>query len=307
MEKLLYKLKDWVKVVQAALIGTIIFEAILVIIIGISSNNIGKGGVWLGILFFCIIIYVFLLIITTAYQLKFPGSIVEELISKKQLEEKNKLFDRQKAINEYINTAIKGLNKQTCVINYDDRENLCDKELQTRLCDLLAPIISYTDVLLDTSTEKKFSIGIYLDSYKKLPKENNKQSTDKGILILNDELELLELVPKDLLENEKVNGASYEIQTAIKRTLNNLIFNAHNFTHNDNDYTIITTEILEICSDDYVNGVLFIIHKQGIKYPTDVADILGIFNRITANYVSKYNICIEEELNNKNRAQEKYI
>ena len=312
MEKLLYKLKDWVKVIQAALIGTIIFEAILVIIIGISSNNIDKGDIWLVILISCIIVYVFLLIITTAYQLKFPGSIIEELISKKQLEEKIKLFDRQKAINEYIDTSIKGLNKQTCVINYEGRENLCDQELETRLRDLLSPIITYTDVLLDTSTEKKFTLGVYLDEYKKLPESLNgievidyAKINDKGILILNDELGISRLLPKELLEDEKIDGASYEIQTAIKRTLNNLIFYTHNFTHNSKDYTIMTSEILEICSDDYVNGVLFIIYNQGIKYPTDVADILRIFNRITANYVSKYNSCIEEEINSKKSEQEK--
>ena len=167
---------------------------------------------------------------------------------------------------------------------------------------MLSPIVSYTDVLLDTTTEKKFTIGIHLDAYHKFPNDYNEIEltnqepnfglpfedmtpiVDKGILILNDELKLMELLPKNLLESES-NNASFEIQTAIKRTLNNQTFNTHNFTYQNKLYTIICSEILEICSDTYVNGVLFIIHKQGITYPTDVPEILSIFNRVTANYV----------------------
>jgi hypothetical protein len=314
MDKLLEKLKDWIKVIQAALLGVIIIEGILVIIISVASNNLGDTlNYWYGILLFCGLVYIFLLVIRAAYQYKFPSSIVDELISKRQLEEKNKLFDRQKAINEYITTAIQGLNKQTCVIN-DDTNNLhlCDQELEVRLTDLLQPIVSYTDVILDTSTEKKFSIGIHLDSYQKFPKnydeieivenefgpsiKNLDSILDQGILILRDELNLSELLIKNLIDTERIGGASYEIQTAIKRTLTNLAFNSHDFIYKKTEYTIICSEILEVCSDDYVNGVLFIIFRKGIKYPADVPEILKIFNRVTANYVSKYNDCIYNKI-----------
>lgn len=319
MDKLLHKLKDWIKVIQAALLGTIIIEGILVIVIGVASNKIGDTfNYWAGILICCSLIYLFLLVIKTAYQLKFPSSIVDELMAKRDLEEKDKLFGRQKAINEYINTTIQGLNKQTCYINASDgREHLCDKELGIRLTDLLQPIASYTDVILDTSTEKKFTIGIHLDQYQKFPTDYNdvelveydfgtslknwEPISDEGILILRDELNLLELLPKDLVDIEKINGSAYEIQTAIKRTLNNLTFTEQEFTFNDTTYTIICSEILEVCSDDYVNGVMFIIYKKGITYPTDVPDVLRIFNRVTANYVSKYNTCIFEEIISQKR------
>ncbi len=313
MDKLLDKLKDWIKVIQAALLGTIIIEGILVIIIGVASSQLGNTlNYWFWILLFCSLVFLFLMAIRFAYQLKFPSSIVDELIAKRQLEEKNKLFDRQKAINEYITTAIQGLNTQTCAIGNGNNLNLCDQELEESLKDLLQPIISYTDVILDTSTEKKFSIGIHLDFYQKLPENydeieiiedesdsyttNLDSITDRGILILQDELNLSTLLPKNLTDNNGINGASYEIQTAIKRTLNNSVFNSHNFNHQGKEYTIICSEILEVCSDDYANGVLFIIFREGIKYPKDVPEILQIFNRVTANYVSKYNDCINQRI-----------
>ncbi|WP_323028571.1 hypothetical protein [Gelidibacter japonicus] len=317
MDKLLEKLNEWIKVIQAALLGTIVIEAILVIVIGIASNKITETfDHWTGILIGCSLFYIFLIVIKAAYQFKFPSSIVDELISKRQLEEKNKLFDRQKAINEYINSAIQGLNKQTCSIDTrSNNEHLCDEELEVRLRELLQPIVSYTDVILDTSTEKKFTIGIHLDAYHKFPNNYDQIEIDegdwgtyivdyepildKGLIILKDELELYEILPKCLLDDERISGASYEIQTAIKRTLNNLTFNTNDFSYNDKEYSIICSEILEVCSDDYVNGVLFIIHRQGIIFPSDVPEILRIFNRVTANYVSKYNSCIVDEIMSK--------
>lgn len=321
MDELLKKLNDWIKVIQAALIGTIIIEGVLVIVIGVASNKIETTfNYWTGILIACSIVYIFLLVIKAAYQIKFPSSIVDELISKRQLDEKNKLFDRQKAINEYINSAILGLNKQTCVINITgDNESLCDKELEIRLTELLQPIVCYTDVILDTSTEKKFTIGIHLDAYHKFPKdiqdvkiEETKSGThildwspifDKGLLILIDELGLKSILPKELVDKERISGASLEIQTSIKRTLNNLTFNTHNFSYNNIEYSIICSEILEVCSDEYVNGVLFIIHKHRMTYPTDVPEVLRIFNRVTANYVSKYNSCIVSEVISKKKKE----
>jgi hypothetical protein len=322
MDNLLSKLNDWIKVIQAALLGTIIVEGVLVIVIGVASNKVeATFNYWTGILIACSLVYIFLLTIKAAYQFKFPSSIVDELISKRQLEEKNKLFDRQKAINEYINSAIQGLNKQTCFIEIQsDREHLCDKELEFRLTELLQPIVSYTHVILDTSTEKKFTIGIHLDAYQKFPNnydditiEEKEYGTtisdwesisDNGLIILRDELGLVDLLPKRLVDEERISGASYEIQTAIKRTLNNLTFNIHDFTSNDKKYSIICSEILEVCSDDYVNGVLFIIHNQGIQFPNDVPEVLRIFNRVTANYVSKYNSCIVDEIISKKRKKE---
>lgn len=317
MKDNLDKLKEWIKVIEKALIGTIIIEAILVIVIGIASNKIDKTfNLWAGILFSCSVVYVFLVVIRGLYQLKFPGSIVEELQSKNELETKNKLLDRQKAINEFINTAIQGLNKQTCNINsHNSNEHLCDKELEVRLTELLNPIIEYTDVVLDTSTDKKFTIGIHLDAYQKFPIDytqiqldkiedayyikNWDLVTDKGILILKDELNLRYLLPKNLLDIERASGSSFELQSSIKRTLNNLNFDKHQFTEQNTNYYIICSEILEVCSDDYVNGVMFIIYRNDIKFPTDVPEILKIFNRITANYTSKYNSCIADEIVNQ--------
>ena len=135
MTDILNKLKEWIKVIEKALIGVIVVETILVIIIGIASNKVDKNfDIWALILIFCAVLYVFLVVIRALYQLKFPGSIIEELQSKRELEVKNKLLDRQTALNGFINSAIKGLNKQTCnIIVQDTNKHLCDQELALSL------------------------------------------------------------------------------------------------------------------------------------------------------------------------------
>ncbi len=308
------KLRSWIRVIQTAILGVIVIEGILVVLIGIASNKLGESvNHWSWILFGSVVVYLFVMVIKAAYQIKFPSSIVDELISSRQLEIKNSLFERQKAINGFITASIQGLNRETCQIPpLGGNGNLCDKELQQSLTELLKPIVSYTDVILDTGTEKYFSIGIHLESYFSFPNDlqkveleeegdgvyvkNSNEYLESGILMLKDELNLFSLLPKKLVTDDRASGPSYEIQTCIKRTLNNLSFNSGTFTFNRKDYSIICSEILEICSDEYVNGVLFIIYKNGVKYPEDVPEILSIFNRITANFVSKYNSCILDEI-----------
>jgi hypothetical protein len=192
--------------------------------------------------------------------------------------------------------------------------HLCDKALGENLQGLLEPVVEYTDVILDTSTDRQFTIGIHLDSYQKFPDNYNdvqlkkieegytfedwEPVSDRGLLLLKDELNLSHLLPKELLDLDRINGPSYEIQTSIKRTLNNLVFDQHHFADQGTNYTIICSEILEVCSDNFVNGVLFIIYKNSLPLPSDIAEILKIFNRVTANYASKYNSCIMDQIIN---------
>ncbi len=320
MEPLLRKLKDWIKVIQTAILGAIFVEAVLVIVIGVASNNLDKVY-WLGILLSCAVIYLFLTIIKAAYQIRFPSSIVDELIAKRELEEKNKLFARQSNINEYISKAIQSLNTQTCNIqSVEDGKNLCDQELGVRLKDLLQSFVLHADVLLDAAINRNFTIGLYLDFYYKHPHSladvfvghymgedfvteapGTSAITDHGIILLKDDLNLQPYIPKELFLTE-VNGPSFEVQSALKRSFNNLRFFKHQFSIEEQSYSIITAEILEVCSDDNASGVLFIIGKNDFSYPADLPEVLKIFNRIVANYVSRYNDCLKKAIIAKKKA-----
>jgi hypothetical protein len=313
MDNLLEKLGKWIAIIQAWLIGVVVLDTVLVIVIGVASNNIhGQFDLWMGILVFCSFLYLLLAIFKTLYQIKFPSSIIDELKSQRALESMDKSFSRQKAINDYIEESIKNLNAQTCSISYDDNENLCEEELKIRLKQLLRPLLDNPEVLLNTSIEKKFTIGIYLEEYYNCPKNilenvNFKEDgkfvflddnlhKDAGIIILQDELGFETIINKDLISDSRIDGSLYEIQSAIKRTINNLLFSSQNFTHEENNYSISCSPILEVCSDEYSNGVLFIIYSENISIPPDFKDVIGIFNRISANYISKYNFCVLQQI-----------
>lgn len=314
-EQLLEKLRNWINVIQKAIIATIVFEGILVILIGVASNKVAeKFDLWLGILIFCSLLYLLLAGIKAIYQIKFPGSIVEELDSKKKLSEKENSLERQKIVNEYINQVISKLNDQTCTIGMNGNGNLCDQELQIRLADLLAPVIKNTNIFLGSQKAQSVTLGVYLSFYRKFPTDSGKLGydeyeggiidldyesqeliTDKGILILEDEIGFSQFISKDLMERTEVSKESLEIQSTIRRSMNNNTFCTHSFDSNGEKYLIICSEMPEVCSEK-PTGVMFIILKNDCDCPDDLPYVFRIFNRLTANYVYKYNSCIEADV-----------
>lgn len=68
-------------------------------------------------------------------------------------------------------------------------------------------------------------------------------------------------------------------------------FCKYNFASEGGDFTIICSEIPEVCSEDPI-GVMFVIVKADCACPSDLPYIFKIFNRLTSNYIYKYNECI---------------
>ena len=315
-EILIKKLNNWIKVIQKALIATVIVEGVLVIVIGIASNNVNdKLDIWVGILLFCSVLYVVLSAIRTLYQMKFPGSISEELESKYKLEEYDKIFHRQKVINDYINQSVKSLNDQTCSTNVGTDPHLCDEQLQVRLKDVLNPVISNTHIILNAFDINKFSVGLHLNQYSHEPSDYNRielihlgnnqvqitnwaeEISDKGIIFLKDELQFeSEIIYKDLLSNDTETGVALEIQSAIKKSLNNVEFVCNQFEHKNSTHTIICSDMPLVCSDDEASGVLFLIFEGHYEPVDDLPYLLRIFNRVVANYVYKYNDCVYNQV-----------
>ncbi len=247
--------------------------------------------------------------------MKFPGSISEELESKYKLEEYDKIFHRQKVINDYINQSVKSLNDQTCSTNVGTDPHLCDEQLQVRLKDVLNPVISNTHIILNAFDINKFSVGLHLNQYSHEPSDYNRielihlgnnqvqitnwaeEISDKGIIFLKDELQFeSEIIYKDLLSNDTETGVALEIQSAIKKSLNNVEFVCNQFEHKNSTHTIICSDMPLVCSDDEASGVLFLIFEGHYEPVDDLPYLLRIFNRVVANYVYKYNDCVYNQV-----------
>ncbi len=323
-EELFDKLKKWINVIQKAIIATVIVEGILVIIIGIASNKIGETiDIWLGVLLFCGLLYLLILFIRTFYQLNFPGDITEELQSKSKLAEYDKSFSRQKIINDYINQTVKSLNDQTCSTNVGSDPHMCDEELQVRLKDVLKPVLTNTNTILNAYHVNKFTIGIHINFYrhepndysriKIIPAENDQitidkwdEINDKGILMLRDDLNMeYSLIHKGLLESDYETQQSLEIKSAILKSFKNVEFVKTQFTYENKLYTMICSDMPMVCSDTDASGVTFIIMEGEYEPVDDLPYLLRIFNRVAANYIYKYNECVFNQVFSKKQNEDR--
>jgi hypothetical protein len=181
---------------------------------------------------------------------------------------------------------------------------------------VLNPILANTNIVLDAYEVNKFTIGIYLDDYRKEPAsyseiniigaETNMLSiddwdpiTDSGILVLRDDLNLAsKFLSKELLQNTQRDEA-LEVASAIQKSFNNITFIKQNFQIQGTNHTIVCSDIPLVCSDSEATGVLFFIIEGTYSPVVDLPYVLRIFTRITSNYVYKYDECLLSQIVSK--------
>ena len=292
-QDIIQRLEKHISFVNKAIVGTAIIEAVLVIVIGIISNNLNTENpavnhiaIWL--LIFFGLLYLFLLLVKTIYNKTFPGSITNELKAERELGILKRDAERQKTINDFLVTVIQRLNGQTCALNYGDDIHLCDTGIKEGIYNLIQPVVDNTYFILDT-INTHFTTGVYLDSYRTLAGQNQ---WEKGVITINDDLGKEPLLEKDLLEQANVRDEQFFIQTAIRHSFNNSVFVKQDYIANEQNFTIICEPMPLACDENDTNGVLFIIAKGIEKIPIDTEINLKIFNSVIANWVYRYNDCI---------------
>jgi len=187
-----------------------------------SNETLNNVAIWL-LLFFGLI-YLSFLFLKTLFNKTYPGLITEELKSERELGELKKRFERQQTIDSFLIMTLERLNTQTCAINDRDDTHLCDKGIQEGVYHLIEPIIDNINFILDT-INTKFTIGIFLKSYRSLTKDE----LESGILTLDDKLSQNEFVVKDLLELSNAKDEQFHIQTALRNSFNNYEFVKHEY------------------------------------------------------------------------------
>lgn len=299
------RLEKFSATVNKAIVGTAIIEAIFVIIISVCASNvnasdttISKIAIWALIIFG--LMYLFLLFIKTMYNKSYPGSITNELKSERELTSLQKNSERQKIINGFLVTTIERLNGQTCALNYGDDTHLCDKGIKDGIYSLIEPVIDNVFFVLDT-INTKFTIGVYIEKYCSMTALDQFES---GIITLDDKLGKEQLLTKDLLLQADVKDEQFSLQVAIRQSFNNYEFIKTDYIHGRENFTIICSPMPFACNEEEVNGVLFIIGKRIESIPLETETNLKIFNRVIANWIYRYNECINNRLERiKNQTQ----
>jgi hypothetical protein len=292
-KEIIGKLDNFCRTINKMFIVVAIIEGIVVTCIGILSNtlttanpDINKYSTYL-IIFFGLL-YLFLLFIRTAYSTSFPSSITNELKSERELQELKRDAERQKTINEFFVETMQRLNGQTCALNIGDGTHLCDIGISNGIHELIEPVIDNTYFLLDT-INTKFTIGVFLDGYRSMTLYNQ---LERGIIVIDDKLTKSSFLIKELLDTNTVRTEQLELQTAIRQCFNNSEFVDKNYNDGQNDFSIVCSPMPSACNENDGLGVLFIISKKLETIPTDLPTKLKIFGRVIANWIYRYNECV---------------
>jgi len=338
MEKieLFAKLKSWIKVVHGITIAMDLFQAVILVLIGVSFRNIlnaenqDRINFWTTVVIIVIVVFVIISVIKLIYNLTFPASIVDELESKIKVKELEKEIGKKRNINQYVVESIASLNSQTCDLSNKIKIDLgkvdasefepdylerigkfCHKDIGQGMLKCYQPVIDHTADLLST-TASKFTVGLYLDYYYKIPTDGDpvpasyQELQTTGTFILEDKLDFKPLLIHDFMSDSTATDLVEIIQNQINKTLKVKGDKFHSQTLKMQDrstLTIITSGMPYVCvgpidePNENSRGILFIIGKNvdPKTIPKDLSLTLNIFNKIGTNWLDKHDECVENK------------
>ena len=301
LDKILKKLRHYT-------IAVITIEVICTGLIGLAASQIDSiFSPWTILILFCSFILIVILSYRYNYLKDFPSTLVESIKSDFSNQNLRNDYSRISLINDSIAKSLMSLNSQTCQLNEQVQnftniedapieDKLCSQGIKNGLSEVIESFLKNLHNIID-SNQSKFTVGVYLSTFwetnAKDPKEDPEMK--RGTFLIKDDLNLLEIIPENILDEENASGLSFEIQTSLKSSWNNKKAEFHPKLKNDNNLSVYTNVIPEVCSEDYYTGVLFIIGNNLIEVPNDFDDVTKIYSRIITNWINKYNECIYQK------------
>lgn len=307
--KNLEALKKWTDTIIKIGPFVIVFEVVIGAIMAIASSQIKTiDSLWFGILIFSIVIFAALNIFKYVNEKNFPKLLIENLENEINKESLSKSFARKSLINDAIASTLVSLNDQTCKLtdqadpHYESEEEIsnrmCEKDIEDGIFNLLRPFISNLHLVLE-SFDSKYTIATYLkDIASETPKRDGIEY-NTGIFVLKDDLNIRESLKHDLLERTDLISEKQQIQNILRLSLNNNRFENGKFQIQGEDFHLLSSTIPIVCNDEYPDGLFIVIGKDLNSVPNDIEEIFRIFNRVLANWISKYNECVYNRNNYK--------
>lgn len=296
---LLTKVRSIVRLVQRTF-G--IMEAILSLfygaLLGTVFSNYEEGPWWIITGVAASIIYLPLLIIKVRTQWILPDQIFEHLEAKIELNAIKQELARKEAIDGFIDQAIKTLNSATCKISSIE-DALCESAMSDGISAVLSPLINRTQIVLDCNTAK-FTVGALVRHYQK---SNGEPEDVIEWLILRDDVGLGQEITTNPWSTRFSTGTALQIRQAFEIVLNENRIVECPLILKENTFQIVCSPIPLVCNESISGGVLCIIQECTKPPPKDVANILLIFGRIAANWLSKYDECIWNQYHDEKTSQ----
>lgn len=304
--KNLEALKKWIETILKIGPYLIIFEIIIGSIMAVASSQVKElNSLWFAVLIFSIGIFIALNIFKFLSDKAFPKLLIENIENEIKKDNLSKSFARKSLINEAIASSLIGLNEQTCKLSYNsggvylDQEEItnrmCDKDIEDGISNLINSLLTNMHLILE-SFNSKLTIGTYL-KYIATENENRTDLDYKtGIYTLRNDLKLNQLLDYNLLENPGLKEEKLEFQNILKTSLQNNRFHKDFLSIEDTQYIIICSPIPVVCDENDVDGLFFVIGKDMEEIPNDIDEVFKIFNRVIANWISKYNDCVNSRI-----------
>lgn len=310
LKELYFKIENYFKFDKANSILITIFKSLLLLVCGGLFGVILKEYSTTGkiktpeVYFFSIgiLIYIYFETIRLSKEKNFPISILQHLTASEQLIEVSKKNERQSKVFDFIDNSIKSLNSNTCPIAFGEASNdLCHQDLNNGLKNVINDLVERTNYFFDVD-KSKFTVGVYLDNIRiKDGKQINEVS--KGF-IFKDDLNIKGYLPEDLIHFNSENDFQFRSLTKFIEAIKFSRFVSEEIQLNNKKLLLICSPIPNVCEDCPPIGLIFTVYEGCENCSTDSENVLLIYGRLLANWISKYEDCLHKNSSLLNKITE---
>ncbi len=241
------------------------------------------------------VLYLVLVIMEHIRSAKYPVIVIDNLQAQRQLENKKSELRRKDTIYLQVNKAIESLNDSTCAYTPDnDTENkLCSNPLEVGLQGVLNMIIQFPHVLVDSDTAR---FTVVLHTFGTLCKDpkNHELVYKDHTLRFRDDFNLFNEIKYAQTAKDQSTDFSLLLYSQGLNSKNNVKLLSSSYTYNDEQLKVITAPLPAICEGVYA-GVFYIICEDKFDVPADLENVMLIFGRIAANWITKYEECFSKK------------
>lgn len=289
----LKKLSNWIDKVNKIFGGLLVVEALVVLVIGIASNNLYHdlyAPVFKWILVGSALFYLAIILAKYILEKSTPGLIVEELDAKYRLESIQEDLDRVVKVNGFISETISKISALDPKLAFGKKEYTKDTDLvvfvKNELRDFTSCFTSNLDILF-SSRHKKYTVGVFFDIGKKI------SDTVKfpSFYLIRDDLGLEEELPTRIEPDEMTSGLSFDFITFIRSTINHDRYECNSFRNQKSPLIMVSNSFLVQRSFINQRGVLFVVTDQEPEsIPYDFESVFNIFTNLLAHWVEVFMI-----------------
>jgi hypothetical protein len=199
--------------------------------------------------------------------------------------------DRKNTLGQFIDKSIQSLNANTCIVTgFGEDSQLCQEPLIDGLSKVLDPIIQQPHYLLNCS-KSSFTVSLCITAPKKT-ETGCCLDFEEAMMNFRDDFGVHNLIASSMTATK---GIPLSIKSLAEQSYGDSDLLTANISHGGRALKIITSPVPAVCEGDNI-GVMYIVCEENVPMPPDVANTLQIFGRLAANWISKYQECMVNDI-----------